>query len=95
MKRTAVLACAAFALTGCTTVSSLFADADTGPTPIQQANAYVPIAHPMPSDFCDRVGSSARDQALRAGFDEATQQRIAAQNLQQCEGFNQPQYAAL
>jgi hypothetical protein len=95
MKQIVLLACAAFALTGCTTIGSLFADNDKGPTPIEQANAYVPLARPMPADFCQRVGTNARQEALRAGFDDATQQRIAVQNLQQCESFNQPQYASL
>lgn len=96
MKQIALFACAAFALTGCTTIGSLFADAEKGPTPIEQANAYVPVMRPLPADFCQRVGANARQEALRAGFDDATQTRMALQYSAQCEAFaTPPQYASL
>jgi len=95
MKRIFLIACAAFALTGCTTISSLFAEADKEPTPIQQANAYVPAIRPVAADFCMRVGQSSRQDAMRAGFDLETQERMALRNSQQCQFFVSPQYASL
>ena len=47
MKRIFLIACAAFALTGCTTIGSLFAGAEKEPSPIQMANAYVPVIRPV------------------------------------------------
>jgi|GEM_PF-4357305 hypothetical protein len=86
---------AAVALTGCTSPASLFAEKEKSPTPIEQANAYVPVVSPMPSDFCDRVGFSARQVALQEGFDAATQNRMALQNSQQCARFTTTQIAGL
>lgn len=90
-----VIAAAAFALTGCTSIGSLFARNDTQLSPLELANSYVPTALPMPYDFCSRVAANARAQALRAGFDAATQQRIGAQNGSQCESFSTQQIASL
>lgn len=95
MKRIAFIACAAFALTGCTTIGSLLADAEKEPTPMQLANSYVPVTRPVGADFCLRVGQGARQEALRSGFDLPTQERLALQNTQQCQFFVAPQYASL
>jgi len=95
MKRIFLIACAAFALTGCTTIGSLFAGAEKEPSPIQMANAYVPVIRPVAADFCLRVGQSSRQDAMRAGFDLETQERMALQNSQQCQLFVSPQYASL
>ena len=86
---------AACALTGCTAPGALFAEKEKSPTPIEQANAYIPVASPVPADFCDRVGFHAREVALQAGFDTATQTRLALQNTQQCEHFATTQVAGL
>ena len=90
-----VISAAALALTGCASPASLFAEKEKSPTPIEQANAYVPVVSPMPSDFCDRVGFSARQVALQEGFDAATQNRMALQNSQQCARFTTTQIAGL
>ncbi len=96
MKFSALFFCAAAcALSGCTTVGSLFADKNKEPSPIELANAYVPVARPLPSNFCSRVGANARAEALRAGFDAATQERIGTLNARQCENFATQQVALL
>jgi hypothetical protein len=89
------IAAAAFALTGCTSVSSMFAENSKQPSPIELANAYVPTASPIPYDFCNRVAAGARAEALRAGFDAATQERISAQNGRQCQSLAPQQQVAL
>ena len=95
MKQILLIACSAFALTGCTTIGSLFAGAEKEPTPIQMADAYVPVIRPVAADFCLHVGQNARQDAVRAGFDLQTQERFALQNSQQCQLFVSPQYASL
>jgi len=90
-----VLTIAAFALSGCTSIGALFAERETEPSPIELANAYVPRASAMPFDFCSRVAANAQADALRAGFDAATQQRIGAQNGRQCQSFLPQQVAQL
>jgi hypothetical protein len=89
------IAAAAFALTGCTSIGALFAAKDGQPSPIELANAYVPAASPVPFDFCARVAANARAEALRAGFDAATQTRIGQQNARQCQSFAPQQQVAL
>ena len=88
-----VISAAAFALTGCTSIGSLFAESETQPSPVEMANAYVPSASIVPYDFCSRVAATAQAEALRAGFDAATQQRIGAQNGNQCQRFATQQVA--
>jgi hypothetical protein len=89
------LAAAAFALTGCTSVGSMFTAKEKQPSPIELANAYVPTASPIPYDFCNRVAAGAKAEALRAGFDAATQERISAQNGRQCQSLAPQQQVAL
>jgi len=88
-------AAAAFALSGCTSIGALFADSGQQPSPLELANAYVPQASPMPYDFCSRVAAGAKAEALRAGFDAATQERIGARNARQCQNVAPQQQVAL
>ena len=91
-----ILLCgAALSLTGCTTISSLFAEGPRDPSPVELANSYVPEASPVPSDFCARIGVRARQDAMIAGFDAATQDRMEQVNSRQCQRFATSQVASL
>ncbi len=86
---------AASIVTGCAAPGPLFVQREKELTPVEQANAYVPLANPVPSDFCQRVGFDAQQQALHAGFDLSTQDRLATQSAHQCEVFMTMQVAGL
>ncbi len=90
-----VMTAAAFALNGCTSIGALFAESEKQPSPLELANAYVPRASVVSYDFCTRVAANAQAEALRAGFDAATQQRIGAQNGRQCQSMAPQQQVAL
>lgn len=96
MKPAIIILCgAAFALTGCTTISSMFAENPKERSPVELAESYVPLASPVPSDFCARFGVRVRQDALMAGFDAATQDRMAQVNSRQCQRFATSQVASL
>ncbi len=72
---------------GCSSMRGLLAFGDAAPaeTQVIAAPAATPADAPrLPVDWCQRVAAQARSTAAASGFDAATQERLAAQNLRQC-----------
>jgi len=68
---------------GCSSVNGLFA----APPPLAPAAVFEPpvvSSAPLSDQFCEHVAEDARAQALAAGFDGPTQERMRRQSFQQC-----------
>lgn len=73
----------AFFTSGCSALDGMFASAPP-PPPAFIADMPAAAPPPPPDHFCERVAGDTRAQALAAGFDAPTQERMYRQSLEQC-----------
>jgi len=66
---------------GCSGLDGMFSAPSPAPVAFE---APVASPAPIPDQFCEHVAENARAQALAAGFDAPTQERLRRQSLQQC-----------